>query len=182
MDWQAAKDWVVWVFSESHMGRVGRWDYLRQRVMLILAALALGFGGWLLSAAGSILVLTVYILVGIPVWFVLFYRGITLDIQRLHDFGVSGWWLALVLVLGALPFFGLFVAVAALGVFLLVPGTAGENRFGPGRVEVPVARTVSRPAAQRFDQMVKAAPARKRRGKAKVKAKAKPVKARKGKA
>lgn len=173
MDWQAVKDWVVWVFSESYKGRVGRWDYLTQRLMLLAAGLALGFLMFLLIISGSTLVLAAYMLTAIPVWFVLFYRGLTLDIQRLHDMDLSGWWLLLVFGLSLIPAIGVIAGLVALGVFFLVPGTEGPNRFGGGVMGVGGSPRIVPPVSKSFAQLVQAQPVTRKKV---VKAAAKPVK------
>ena len=53
-----------------------------------------------------------------------FVPFVTLTVRRLHDFNWSGWWYLLVFI----PMGG-----AALIVFGLIPGTEGENKYGPAR-------------------------------------------------
>jgi uncharacterized membrane protein YhaH (DUF805 family) len=64
--------------------------------------------------------------VGSECLFVLFglYLQLTNIVKRLHDFNFSGWWY--------IPFLLLWF-VFGVGVFLLalIPGTSGENKFGP---------------------------------------------------
>ncbi len=48
---------------------------------------------------------------------------IALTIRRLHDTDRSGWWLLIALV----PIIGAIV----LFVFMVLPGTEGENKYGP---------------------------------------------------
>lgn len=48
--------------------------------------------------------------------------ALALQVRRLHDLNLSGWWLLLAL----LPYLG----QAALLVALCLPGTRGDNRFG----------------------------------------------------
>lgn len=193
MDWDSIKAFAAWVFTESHMGRIGRLDYFKQRVMLVLAALVLTGVGYLLAVAGSTLVLGLFGLLVIPVWFMMFYRSVTLDIQRLHDHNLSGWWVLLIIGLSFIPVINIMVALTAFIVFFLVPGTQGPNRFdaegsvraepralppvsksfaamvqdGPvGRVEKKVAIKTAKPVAKKVAKPVKAAkkPAPKKRG------------------
>lgn len=49
--------------------------------------------------------------------------GLAVSIRRFHDINLSGWWYLVVLI----PILGL----VAFLVFTLIPGTRGENRFGP---------------------------------------------------
>jgi uncharacterized membrane protein YhaH (DUF805 family) len=49
--------------------------------------------------------------------------GLAVAVRRLHDVGMSGWWL----LIGAVPFIGLVILV----IFLVQPGAVGSNRFGP---------------------------------------------------
>jgi uncharacterized membrane protein YhaH (DUF805 family) len=58
----------------------------------------------------------------------LFLPHLGVAVRRLHDSNRSGWWMLLSLV----PFGGLVVLV-----FMLLPGTPGENRFGPDPKTLP---------------------------------------------
>ncbi len=49
--------------------------------------------------------------------------SIAVGVRRMHDIDRSGWWLLIAFV----PFIGVIVLL----VFALLPGTAGDNRFGP---------------------------------------------------
>jgi len=55
-------------------------------------------------------------------WVALIIPTIAVTIRRLHDAGFSGWWILLNLVPG-----GSLVVF----VFTVLPGTPGDNRFGP---------------------------------------------------
>ena len=55
---------------------------------------------------------------------------IGLFIRRLHDIDFSGWWF----LIGAIPLIG---AIALL-IFACIPGTAGENKYGPVVVNTTV--------------------------------------------
>jgi uncharacterized membrane protein YhaH (DUF805 family) len=56
------------------------------------------------------------------VWLGLVIPNIAVAARRLHDIDMSGWWL----LISLLPFIGAIVLL----VFMLLPGTSGENRFG----------------------------------------------------
>lgn len=66
---------------------------------------------------------------GVPlILFILFCAGIIIpsiavQVRRLHDQNMRGWWV----LLGLIPYVGGFIML----VFMLIPGTAGPNRFGP---------------------------------------------------
>ena len=76
---------------------------------------------------------------------------LAVGVRRLHDSNRSGWWILMAFIGGGLaklanklltvneatlPLAGLMIVVSlvmlvSLFVFLLLPGTAGDNRFGP---------------------------------------------------
>lgn len=58
-----------------------------------------------------------------------FIPSIAVTVRRLHDRDMSGWWYLGLAVAGILPFVG-FLASIALFVLMVLPGTAGANRFG----------------------------------------------------
>lgn len=87
------------------------------------AALAAMFeGGFSLSLAG----LGLYGLYALAA----FIPSIALTVRRLHDRDMSGWWYPGVAVAGLIPLVG-FLASIAWFVLMVLPGTAGSNRFGP---------------------------------------------------
>ncbi len=64
------------------------------------------------------------------IWFlVLLIPGIAVAVRRLHDRNMSGWWylLNLLCCIGSIILF----------VWYLLPGTKGENRFGPDPLAAP---------------------------------------------
>ncbi|WP_448658805.1 DUF805 domain-containing protein [Sphingomonas sp. CJ99] len=56
--------------------------------------------------------------------------SIAVQVRRLHDQNLSGWWVLAAYVLSNVPFVGFLVSIAWL-VVLCLPGTRGPNRFGP---------------------------------------------------
>lgn len=78
-------------------------------------------GGMGLSAVGVVLY-GIYALAA-------FIPNIAVTVRRLHDRDMSGWWYLGLVVGGLVPFVG-FLASIALFVLMLLPGTAGSNRFG----------------------------------------------------
>jgi len=55
--------------------------------------------------------------------FVILLPSLGLSVRRFHDIDFSGWWV----LVGLIP----FVGVIALIVFACIPGTQGENKYGP---------------------------------------------------
>ena len=122
------------------------WFVLAQIVVLLVAML-------LDSLLGSDLGGTGYGIIYIIVALALLLPSVAVSIRRLHDTNRSGWWLLLV----AVPYLllGLMTGMAAAGdspvglgmagivgivalagaiailVFMILPGTPGDNRFGP---------------------------------------------------
>jgi uncharacterized membrane protein YhaH (DUF805 family) len=98
------------VFSAS--GRIGRLRYLAYSTgLMALFGILLGIA---VAAAGP----DAAVLVTIAGYVALFAISILLAIQRSHDMDASGW-LSIVI----------FIPLVNL-LFLFVPGTAGENRYG----------------------------------------------------
>lgn len=54
---------------------------------------------------------------------------VAVSVRRLHDLGWRGWWLALLVVGGAIPAIDTIVALAWL-VIMALPGSKRANRFG----------------------------------------------------
>ena len=53
----------------------------------------------------------------------IFLPSLGLSVRRLHDINFSGWWI----LVGLVPLLG----VIALIIFACLPGTEGENKYGP---------------------------------------------------
>jgi uncharacterized membrane protein YhaH (DUF805 family) len=96
-------------------GRIGRVRYIGYSVgYTLLFALAIALAGGLSSAVSPVIGLVV---AGLG-YIALIVVQIMLTIQRAHDMNVTGWlWLIS------------FIPLAGL-VFVLVPGTRGENNYG----------------------------------------------------
>lgn len=56
--------------------------------------------------------------------------GIAVSIRRWHDLDQSGWFFLLFAVLGAIPLVGFLASIANL-IWFCMPGTDGENQYGP---------------------------------------------------
>lgn len=63
------------------------------------------------------------VLLYLPVVVVLGIPGLAVKVRRLHDIGLSGWWI----LAACVPIVGGFIDLF----FCLKRGDAGENRFGP---------------------------------------------------
>lgn len=86
------------------------------------AAMAAIFEGWIGLSAVGLFLYGIYALAA-------FIPSIAVTVRRLHDRDMSGWWYLGLAVAGLLPLVG-FVASIALLVLMVLPGTAGSNRFG----------------------------------------------------
>ncbi len=58
-----------------------------------------------------------------------FIPNLALNVRRLHDRNMSGWFLLLFIVLSAVPLVGILVSIGWL-VLMLLPGTPGPNKYG----------------------------------------------------
>ncbi|MDT8279948.1 MAG: DUF805 domain-containing protein [Erythrobacter sp.] len=78
-------------------------------------------GGLSLSMIGLVIYALYALAVVIP--------SIAVTVRRFHDRDMSGWWYLGIAVASLLPLVG-FIASIALLVLMVLPGTAGPNRFG----------------------------------------------------
>ena len=62
----------------------------------------------------------------------IFLPSLGLSVRRLHDINFSGWWV----LVGFIPVIGFI----ALIVFACIPGTKGENKYGPAIVDASVVK------------------------------------------
>jgi uncharacterized membrane protein YhaH (DUF805 family) len=99
-------------------GRIGRLRYLAWSLSLIL----LMTGGFILAAIGYAITPAIGFVLGGVGLIAAMVVGVQIGVQRLHDIGWSGWLYLLALV----PYLG---SVFSL-VIMLIPGSAGANRFG----------------------------------------------------
>ena len=99
-------------------GRIGRLRYLAWSLSLIL----LMTGGLILAAIGYAITPAIGFLLGGVGLIAAMVVGVQIGVQRLHDIGWSGWLYLLALV----PYLG---SVFSL-VIMLIPGSAGANRYG----------------------------------------------------
>jgi uncharacterized membrane protein YhaH (DUF805 family) len=114
-------------FYFSVRGRIGRQAYWLFMVLpFLLTGIVLGF--LILSLHIPFRMVLVLLLTLVPV---LVWVGIAVSVKRLHDIGLSGWWVILCFI----PFLH-YVAVPVLGA---IRGKVGANIYGedPHRVRVP---------------------------------------------
>ena len=71
------------------------------------------------------------LLVAVAVSIIAFFLLLPVNVRRLHDRNMSGWWLLLFWVGGAIPFVGTLVGIAQFIILGCLDGTPGPNRYGP---------------------------------------------------
>ena len=104
---------------------------------LVILAIGLVFGlGAALTDPGTIdpealnsPMLFALVAIGI-VGLAIFIPSLAVQVRRLHDRDMSGWWLLLLYALSLLPIVGFLASIAILVLAILL-GTRGPNRFGP---------------------------------------------------
>lgn len=96
-------------------GRARRGEYWMFTLIHLLVTLTL-YSFALTTGRAGLTVYAAYVCVLLP-------PGLAVTVRRLHDTGRSGWWILISFV----PFLG---TVAMLW-FLMTPGQAGENAYGP---------------------------------------------------
>jgi len=107
------------------------WVQLLNFGVFFVFGFVFGFTGAAMSGGGEPSDATMG-LMGIPLFIymlVILVPSIALLVRRLHDIDKSGW-LALGLLLGAIPVVGLLVGLVYI-VLCCLPGTDGTNRYGP---------------------------------------------------
>ena len=71
------------------------------------------------------------LLVAVAVSIIAFFLLLPVNVRRLHDRNMSGWWLLLFWVGSAIPFVGTLVGSAQFIILGCLEGTPGPNRYGP---------------------------------------------------
>ncbi len=56
--------------------------------------------------------------------------SLSVTVRRFHDLGVSGWFLLLFMVLACIPVINFLAGLAQL-IWFCMPGTSGDNKYGP---------------------------------------------------
>ncbi len=108
-------------------GRSRRTEYwmftLGYVIALVVLGILMAIGGALSDSNGvSGLSVTAIAVLGIVV-LALFIPSLAVQVRRFHDQDKSGWFV----LLGFIPYIGGLIVI----VFMCLPGTVGDNRFGP---------------------------------------------------
>lgn len=117
-------------------GRCGRIEYITLTILLPFLA---GTIHWFLQIFSSDIIPLNIVLVIVTIlwWLALCWIGFTMVLHRMHDLGLSGWWLVLLFTLSFVLFgIGLvFPLLLLLGggkmVLCFCPGDKKQNKFGP---------------------------------------------------
>ena len=146
IDW--AKRPIVEKYADFS-GRAPRAEYWWYALALVIVGIVLSIFESISGLRG--MVFGVYGPLTVLLWLGTIVPGIAVSVRRLHDTNRSGWWLLLmvpyllVMILAAMALAG--VGIAALGaagllgivglicaivllVFMVLPSTPGENRYG----------------------------------------------------
>lgn len=102
-------------------GRASRSEFWWFQLFIVIVSIPLYVLGFIAGYTGSQTLALASTGLSAVMWLALIVPLIAVTVRRLHDTDRSGWWYLLMLV----PFVGLVVLV-----FMLLPGTAGDNRFG----------------------------------------------------
>ena len=71
------------------------------------------------------------LLAAIAVGIIAFFLLLPVNVRRLHDRDMSGWWLLAFWLGSTLPFLGILVGIAQFVIMGCLAGTPGQNRYGP---------------------------------------------------
>ena len=127
---------VVSDFYFSVRGRIGRRSYwLFGFIPMVCVGFVLGLGLGIARAYASPSTALVLLLV---VAFFVIWISVAVHAKRLHDIGLSAWWIASFALVSFLVFYATFsplvMQIASLAIWIVVGalrGTSGGNRFGP---------------------------------------------------
>lgn len=102
-------------------GRASRSEFWWFQLFIVIVSIPLYVLGFIAGYTESQVLALASTGLSVVMWLALIVPLIALTVRRLHDTDRSGWWYLLMLV----PFVGLVVLV-----FMLLPGSPGNNRFG----------------------------------------------------
>jgi uncharacterized membrane protein YhaH (DUF805 family) len=130
-EWRIKMDWYLMVwrkYAEFH-GRSRRkeyWMFVLFNLLAVLVLAALGGVGLAISEDyGGVL----FIPLGLYILAVII-PSLAVQVRRLHDIGMSGWFLLLFFVLGFIPIIGFLASVAQI-VLMCLDSNPGDNQYGP---------------------------------------------------
>jgi len=102
-------------------GRASRSEFWWFQLFIVIVSIPLYVLSFIAGYTGSSTLALVSTGLSVILWLAVIVPLIAVTVRRLHDTDRSGWWYLLMLV----PFVGLIVLV-----FMLLPSTPGDNRFG----------------------------------------------------
>lgn len=102
-------------------GRASRSEFWWFQLFIVIVSIPLYVLGFIAGYTESQVLALASTGLSVLVWLAIVVPTIAVTVRRLHDTDRSGWWYLLMLV----P----IVSVVLL-VFLVLPGTPGDNRFG----------------------------------------------------
>ncbi|MDY6335440.1 MAG: DUF805 domain-containing protein [Succinivibrionaceae bacterium] len=128
-----------WFAFKGRMSRLEWWGrkvlfYLMLITVIVVIAgisAAAGSSDQASSSSAEIVIMGIIVVIGVVAFVAFAVSGISIDVRRLHDLGVSGWWVALIRLGSMIPYVGFIVAIGGLIWLGCFPGTQGQNRFGP---------------------------------------------------
>ena len=121
-------DWKTFLFSFE--GRIPRSDFWLKfvlpywAILIVLSAISFALGP---DGLGAILFSLINLLSLVAIW-----PSLAVGAKRLHDRNKSGWMQLLLLI----PLIGLIWYIIDVG---CLPGTQGENQYGPDPLQTPSA-------------------------------------------
>ena len=128
-----------WLDFSGRMSRLEWWGrsmlmyLLRILGLAVIAAAAAALDGGNRGMAGNGLkaAIIIGVILGVAAVIALIVAGISLDVRRLHDMDLSGWWVLLLRLGSIIPYAGFVVWLGSAIWLGFAPGTQGQNRFGP---------------------------------------------------
>lgn len=103
-------------------GRARRREYWLFALATVIISALLKVLGLLVATTGSAVLIGIVSFVGIVYSIGILIPSLSVTVRRLHDIGRSGLWLLICLtIVGGLVIF----------IFSLLPGTVGDNQYGP---------------------------------------------------
>jgi uncharacterized membrane protein YhaH (DUF805 family) len=123
-----------WRHYADFRGRSRRLEYLLfvltfYGAIFVMGIVAMGALGATIKAGGAPGADPVAPVIGTLalLWFaVCFLPGLALTVRRLHDLGISGWWLMIAFV----PIIGQILAWLLMFIIIFIPAPRGENQYG----------------------------------------------------